>query len=565
MPSNFSCNLIRPTQRATLLISFMIIGLTPPVLAQESGNAARNSMLDPSNSVMDARTLASPLVSLLTISHDWFLTTMVPPSFVFGQAGTFSPNQFTFTASEPVMLSITDNFCKGDRFEVFDNGVSLGATSTPVNEFPGCSISTGPEDASANPDYSSGDFVLGPGFHHIRIKVVDSPWEQGRGFIEVHEAPEVFEYAAKIVCGPQRDPNDMRLARGYYTTAINVHNPHAKTALFSKKLALTYPPAEQRAGKIYHIAYDSLQYDEALAVDCIDIEKEVFPVNGFPKPYIKGFVVIQSPLSLDVVGVYSTATVDKQGRAAEHSGIHIEQIRERKTVPFIKPEPLPTPLSHFKCYDTKGGKRIDSLVTLSDQFGENSPTVLETRHFCNPVKKTRFDGPASPEVTPIEDNDHHLTFYNLDPNEVIQRRRVSIDNQFGKDQRFEITAPSFLAVPTRKLAPLLHPEPQGLDHFKCYKAIGDTVQALMDLEDQFGEKHQVQLGIPLSLCNPATKLHDSVTYPAENKDMHLMCYGIEIQLDLVHDVRIINQFGRDGFKATQASMLCVPSKKTLLQ
>ena len=137
-----------------------------------------------------------------------------------------------------------------------------------------------------------------------------------------------YEYSAKLICGKQGNPADLRLAHGLYATAINIHNPNDEKIYFFKKLALTYPPEEQKPGRVIPIAVDTLEYDEALAVDCLDIQKEAFD-GEFPESYVKGFVVIQSPKSLDVTAVYTTASLDRQGRATEHSSIDVEQIRER--------------------------------------------------------------------------------------------------------------------------------------------------------------------------------------------------------------------------------------------
>jgi hypothetical protein len=63
-------------------------------------------------------------------------------------------------------------------------------------------------------------------------------------------------------------------------------------------------------------------------VDCDDLARRYFD-GQLPTPYIEGFVVIRSPESLDVTGVYSTATVSDDGLAGDHSSIHVEQIRER--------------------------------------------------------------------------------------------------------------------------------------------------------------------------------------------------------------------------------------------
>ena len=137
-----------------------------------------------------------------------------------------------------------------------------------------------------------------------------------------------YEYSAKLICGKQENPADLRLAHGLYATAINIHNPNDEKIYFFKKLALTYPPEEQKPGRVIPIAVDTLEYDEALAVDCLDIQKEAFH-GEFPESYVKGFVVIQSPKSLDVTAVYTTASLDRRGRATEHSSIDVEQIRER--------------------------------------------------------------------------------------------------------------------------------------------------------------------------------------------------------------------------------------------
>lgn len=160
------------------------------------------------------------------------------------------------------------------------------------------------------------------------------------------QTTKLYEYSAKVVCGMQDDSQEMRLARGFYATTINIHNPENDDVRFFKKLALTYPPEGQQPGKIVPIGMDSLRDDEALKVDCVELEKTVFK-GKFPTPYIEGYLVIQSERSLDVTGVYSTAALDEKGLAADHSSIEIEQIKERvKTVGFpdlIPVAPLPPP------------------------------------------------------------------------------------------------------------------------------------------------------------------------------------------------------------------------------
>lgn len=143
------------------------------------------------------------------------------------------------------------------------------------------------------------------------------------------QPPPAFQYAAKVVCGHQKDPKELRLARGLYATTINIHNPGREPVTFFKKLALSYPPEEQRPGKVIRIAEDVLKADEALKVDCPDLERRLFP-GGFPNGYIEGFVVIESPASLDVTAVYTTAALDPDGGIGPHSSIDVEEVRERR-------------------------------------------------------------------------------------------------------------------------------------------------------------------------------------------------------------------------------------------
>ncbi len=51
-----------------------------------------------------------------------------------------------------------------------------------------------------------------------------------------------FEYAVKFVCGTSTE-DPLQAVRGFYATAVNVHNPGAIAAMFAKKVAIA-PPFE---------------------------------------------------------------------------------------------------------------------------------------------------------------------------------------------------------------------------------------------------------------------------------------------------------------------------------
>jgi hypothetical protein len=106
-----------------------------------------------------------------------------------------------------------------------------------------------------------------------------------------------FEYAVKFVCG--KAPGSV-VAPGVYYTAINVHNPNEKPLVFRKKVAIALP--SETAGRVSSFFEAKLGPDQALEIDCPDILR-----HADSKGFLKGFVVIESDLELDVVAVYTTA------------------------------------------------------------------------------------------------------------------------------------------------------------------------------------------------------------------------------------------------------------------
>jgi hypothetical protein len=137
------------------------------------------------------------------------------------------------------------------------------------------------------------------------------------------------QYAAKMVCGLQKDPDVMQLVRGFYGTAINIHNPGEKSVIFTKKLALTFPPREEKPGKIIRIAKHELGPDEALEVDCDDVRREAFG-GQFPESFIKGFIVVESTGELDVTAVYTAAGLDPDSKVTSVTSIDVDRVVGRK-------------------------------------------------------------------------------------------------------------------------------------------------------------------------------------------------------------------------------------------
>lgn len=135
---------------------------------------------------------------------------------------------------------------------------------------------------------------------------------------------ETFQYAAKFVCG--KSPGEV-VAPGVYFTAINVHNPTCAPIALRAKVAIALPGL--RPGEVSEFHEAKLEPDEALEIDCPDIfNPEIFKFREpMQTDFLKGFVVIESEVELDVVAVY-TAT----GREKLIETLHMERVPARRPV-----------------------------------------------------------------------------------------------------------------------------------------------------------------------------------------------------------------------------------------
>jgi hypothetical protein len=105
--------------------------------------------------------------------------------FQFGAVNTTSKDAFIFkTTAASSVLKITDNYCAGDSFYVFDNGEYLGATKR-VSSNACRTNTTNPSVAWEDDSFSHGSWVLGPGTHKIQMTVAESPFMAGGGNIRV--------------------------------------------------------------------------------------------------------------------------------------------------------------------------------------------------------------------------------------------------------------------------------------------------------------------------------------------------------------------------------------------
>jgi len=113
-------------------------------------------------------------------------------------------------------------------------------------------------------------------------------------------APFQFQYAAKVMCG--RSDGNFPVIAQPYATSINVNNPSdSLTAQLRKWLVVTFPRGGQIPQPPRKEMRDTILNRWALNTDCRDMMRR----NGLQLPFFEGFLVLQSDLSLDVVGVYT--------------------------------------------------------------------------------------------------------------------------------------------------------------------------------------------------------------------------------------------------------------------
>jgi hypothetical protein len=191
----------------------------------------------------------------------------------------------------------------------------------------------------------------------------------------------IFQYAVKFVCGQSEG---RVVAPGQYWTAINVHNPTYSPIRFRKKIAIALP--NEKAGPVSQFFRAKLDADEALEIDNEDIFEHA-EVNA---DFLKGFVVIQSPVELDVVAVYTAAGVDQMVET-----FHTERVSARR-LEIGLPDLIPVPDEQGFFCKIEDGQTL--IVTVQNQGAAGagpSATEVDFGSHGKVVKPTPALGPGA--------------------------------------------------------------------------------------------------------------------------------------------------------------------------
>jgi hypothetical protein len=157
-----------------------------------------------------------------------------------------------------------------------------------------------------------------------------------------------YQYSAKVICSLLLPHQDGSLARGTYRTLINIHNPTDNEITIVEKVALANQlGTDPGPFSVTPFKKSKLAPDGALQVSCFDIAGFFCPIDGVcvDFAFLDGFLVIKSPVELDVVGVYTARHTD-----GDVETIDVEPVSGRKLSETVKAE--------SDAYDKKMEKRI---------------------------------------------------------------------------------------------------------------------------------------------------------------------------------------------------------------
>jgi V8-like Glu-specific endopeptidase len=150
-----------------------------------------------------------------------------------------------------------------------------------------------------------------------------------------------FEYSAKVACSFIDEFDFSSFADGFYRTAVNVHNPSDKQINIAVKVSLAEPmgtaPGEPRF-RVTPLHLAKLGPNETMEIDCLALTSFFCPIGDPPVCIdffaFEGFVVIYSPITLDVTAVYSARPSNEQVETVD-----VEQVQPTKVKKSIEITP----------------------------------------------------------------------------------------------------------------------------------------------------------------------------------------------------------------------------------
>lgn len=176
-----------------------------------------------------------------------------------------------------------------------------------------------------------------------------------------------YQYAAKAVCSLLLPHQDGSLARGTYRTTVNIHNPTNKKITIAAKVALaTQFGSEPGPFSVTPFKGVTLQPDGAVEINCFDIAGYFCPIDGvcIDFAFLEGFLVVKSPVPLNVVGVYTARHTDGDVESIDVETVKPQQIHDSVKLGATEPS------------KPGEGKRMDYPPKGSPAYGDQKPKQM---------------------------------------------------------------------------------------------------------------------------------------------------------------------------------------------
>ena len=266
--------------------------------------------------------------------------------------GRIIVDKVTIPANDPTVFQFTTSYPPGsfsltDAALPNDSGLLTPATySVSESTPPGWTLTS----ATCTDGSPVGAIVLDPG-ETVTCRFVNTKRD-------VPPPPPItYIYSAKIVCGTVTIPgprpelptllDTAPVVPGLYRTAVNIHNFWENETAFLQKVAIALPQ-DQPLGPVTQLVQTRLGPNGAVEVDCYNIVAILAGTASAKAEFLKGFLVIESPVELGVTAVYTVENLQQKGIKTDVEQVQYHVVRQsgvRSAVvsPSIAPTPTRTP------------------------------------------------------------------------------------------------------------------------------------------------------------------------------------------------------------------------------
>lgn len=179
------------------------------------------------------------------------------------------------------------------------------------------------------------------------------------------------QYATKLFCTYSGNLSPLMAIEGAYRTVVNVHNPTPRAVRLAFHVSRARDTRAPVGGSVFlnsSLQLLELEPDESLEIDCGDVAQAFCPIEDVCVSFlwVEGFVIIDSPVALDVAALLSSGPHGGEVTAAHIEPALGQQITKTLEV-SVPPAPLPIPDPVFE----KPVERPGPVIPIADELAGN--------------------------------------------------------------------------------------------------------------------------------------------------------------------------------------------------